>query len=116
MARVAVTVAAVRRSGNNITTLPNAADAQGHYMDNDGRTFLVINNANAGTVVVTVQTPRTVDGLAVAELTLSMGAGTRWILGPFPTATFNQSGSDRGRIYIDFDITAGVTLGGYRLG
>jgi hypothetical protein len=59
---------------------------------------LEIKNDDAATQTVTFQTPGTVDGLAVADLVLSLAAAAIKLVGPFSPGTFNQSD---GLIYVD---------------
>ena len=115
MARGTLTVNNLSRSGNDITTMTAADATNGHAFDNDGNVFIVVRNGGAGSITVTVQTPRTVDDLAVADLTVSIAAGKTYLIGPFPTETFNQSGSDRGKVYVDFDTDTSVALGAYKM-
>lgn len=105
MARTNVPVVQVTRAGVSALT---AADTVPHTTDgakfsNDGAVQLLIRNTGAGAHSVTVQTPRTEEGLAVAELTVGpMAAGDVWLVGPFPPETFNQqSGVDLGYVYVD---------------
>jgi hypothetical protein len=49
-----------------------------------------------------VQTPLTVDGLAVNDLTLGVDDGAEVFVGPFPQTTYNQqSGDDKNTVYVD---------------
>ena len=58
-----------------------AASAGGDtYALTDDKSFLVIRNADATSKTVTVPTPGTVDGLAIADRALSVAAGATSIL------------------------------------
>lgn len=59
---------------------------------NDGRVFLDVNNTGAE-LTLTINTPGTVEGLAVAEnvITIVLTTGHKMI-GPFPAVPYNQSG------------------------
>lgn len=112
MARTALTVTAVARTGNDVATL-SAANVDGHSVVNTGRMFIFVKNGDASPHTVTVQTPRTVDGLAVAELAVVVAAGEHKLIGPFPVNTFNQVGADYGKIYVDFDAVTSVTCAAF---
>lgn len=65
---------------------------------NDGRIFMEVKNDDASSQTVTVPTPGDVDGLAIADLVVSLTAGQTKLIGPFAPGTFNQSD---GLVYID---------------
>ncbi|KKM73945.1 hypothetical protein LCGC14_1405400 [marine sediment metagenome] len=66
-----------------------------HIVRNDGATFLLFEKSAAVNCVVTVQTPATVGGLAVAERTFTITAsGGDMVVGPFPPAIFNDAVGD----------------------
>lgn len=113
MPRTALTVQQISTGG--LTPSYVAADqVNGMEFVNDGDTFLHVKNTNASQRTVTVTTPRTVDGLAIADPAIVVPATTGdKMIGPFPPATFNQAG---GLVYVDFDASAGVTIAAIRLG
>ncbi len=108
MARTALTVQNVIRTSNGLTPSYTAANVDGHSIVNDGKkTFLQIKNTGVSACVVTIQTPGTVDGLAVTERTATVGATTGdKMIGPFPQEYYNQAD---GTIYVDFDQVTSVT-------
>jgi hypothetical protein len=60
---------------------------------NDGRTVLHFMKSGAGACTVTISTPGTVDGLAVADRTVTVAATTGdVVIGPFPPDTYNTPG------------------------
>jgi hypothetical protein len=67
------------------------ATAHNDSFTNDGkRTFIhVVNGATATTL--TVVTPATVDGLAVADRTVSIGSNEEHFVGPFPKDSYGSS-------------------------
>ncbi len=75
----------------------------GHQFPNSGQEILIIKNTGAGAHTITVQTPRTVEGLAVAELTNSIAAAGEEVMGPFDPNTYNQGGANEGQVFVDFD-------------
>jgi len=112
MARTALTPITVSLSNAvDLASESEAANADGEKFYNSGKTLLYVANANAVTRTVTVQTPRTVDGLAVAEHTQEVAQDETMVIGPFPRDTFNQtSGDDAGMVYVDFDAVTDLTV------
>ena len=61
-----------------------------YLINNDGQTLLHFKKTGAGDCTVTVKTPVTVNGLAVAELTFDVPASSGDVMaGPFPPSVFN---------------------------
>ena len=101
MAQVDVPVTVLTRSGDDpqtgVTTPSDAVD--GFLFQNDGKSWLFIENVGVSTIVITFATPQQVAGLAVAELTLSVINAEIRLIGPFPTETFNvSSGANLGKV------------------
>lgn len=107
MADVTLTVTDSRRDSNGINITDNdttvsASDV--YYFPNNGRVVLVVTNA-AGSNTVTVQTPGTVDSLAVTDLTATITASKTFALGPFPPTIYNDA---QGRVRVTFSAAADV--------
>ena len=89
----------------------------GDSFANDGRTFLYVINGSVGAITVTVDTPATVDGQALADLTVTVAATgdgdglDKKFIGPF-TATSNQSG---GTVLVTCSAVATILIGAFRL-
>lgn len=66
--------------------------AGGDEWANDGKTYLLIEHTNGAgsTVTLTITTSATVDEEAVADKEISIPAGERHIIGPFPTNIYND--------------------------
>lgn len=112
MPRTTLTAQSIVRTGL-IHTFVAADQPNGHqFLNVDERAFLYVKNANAGTIVVTIDTPITVDGLAVGNLSVSIATGVNKLIGPFPKQYYNQTD---GMVYIDYDIGASVTVAVIRL-
>ncbi len=71
------------------------AAADNYIVRNDGRVLLHFVKTGANPATITVVTPKTVSGLAVAELTFVVPAttGDVWA-GPFNPDTFNDGSGD----------------------
>lgn len=99
-ARTAQSVETIVAAG--LTASYTAIPTDGVYFSNDGQTFLHVKNSSGGTLTVTVQTQLTVDGLAVADLSVAIAGSEEKFIGPFPTTTYNvQSGAYANTCYVD---------------
>jgi hypothetical protein len=106
-----MTVQQISRDG--IVPSYDAGDAvNGHEFANNGKTFLHVKNGGGSSINVTIPTPGSVDGLAVAERIVAVAAGAEKMMGPFPTATYNQAG---GLVYVDLSDATSVTLDAFRI-
>lgn len=112
MARTTVTPQQLARAG--ITPSYNAATVtDGDGFANDGRTFIHVKNTGVETTL-TIQTPATVRGFAVAEDTKTIPATTGdKMYGPFEPELYNQA---NGQVYLDWSQVTGVTFAVVRMG
>lgn len=74
---------------------------------NTGREAILVNNAIDAPLTVTIETPATVDGLAITDRVVAVGAEKIALLGPFPRATYNNT---EGKLKITCSAVASVTL------
>ena len=105
MARTELTVETAGIDGLQPTDTALIAD--GHKFIVDKEVQFRINNGATG-FTLTIQTPRTVDGLAVAEKTVSVGANEEHIFNfrDVAVGTFQQSDY---MVYVDYsDVTDGT--------
>lgn len=105
-----LTVQAISRAGLEPTL--QAAASGGDQFANTGREFVRIDNGGGSAVTVTVTTPQTVDGLAVADRTVSVPAGETRLVGPFPTANYNDAS---GRVQLAYSGVTSVTVAALHL-
>ena|SRR3990167_3538091 len=110
MARTAVNYQQIVRTGLEQTY--EAAYVDGNKFSNDGRMFLIVKNGAGAPITVTVQTPGTVDGLAVAEQTITVTNAEERMIGPFPPGIYNQSD---GMVYVDYSSVTTITVALLRL-
>jgi hypothetical protein len=110
MPRTNITVVEVTRDG--VAPSEVAGDVtNGNQFDHSARTFLRARNADGGSAhTVTIQTPGTVDSLAIADRTVSVPASATRYIGPF-TNDYRQSD---GKVYVDVD-SAQLHLAVFRL-
>lgn len=116
MARTDLTRTDITRAGVGAAGVAGTVD--GHMFTNSGDEFLEVANAAGAARVVTIVTPRTVEGLAVAERTATIPASTTRKIGPFDPQVYNQpSGADRGKVYVNYEAgqEAQFTTALYRL-
>lgn len=96
MATTNVPVTALTRSGVNglAAAYTAAASGDGNSFFNSGREIVILDNAGAASnVVATFVTVNTVDGNAISNLDVAIGANARLILKPFPVADYNATGT-----------------------
>lgn len=92
MATVAKSVEKITRAGIDLADGGSLSTSDTYTFPNDGQTFLHFKKSGAGACVVTIVTPNTSDGLAVADLTVSVPATTGdKMIGPFPRDIYNDS-------------------------
>lgn len=84
-----------------------AANAAGHSFT-ARNAFIHVKNGNAAATVITLPTPGTVEGLAVADRTITVAPGTEVMF--VPTAAVEDAA---GAMNIDFSITASVTIAAF---
>ena len=70
---------------------PASCAAGGDQFLNDGRTICYFKNTNATTRTVTIATSGTVEGIAIADIAVTVAQNEERIIGPFNPAYFNDS-------------------------
>ena len=78
-------------------TVSRTAIATGntHQVKNDGSVIMNFLKSGAGVATITIVTPETRDGLAVADRTIAVPASTGDVAaGPFSGVTYNNSSGD----------------------
>ena len=116
MPRTAVTVQNITRTATEMTYgAANASGDGGNKFVNDGRTVLHLkaDGTAPASFTLTIETPGTVGGQAIADRTATLAKSKEYFIGPFPPGVYNQSG---GEVYFDIGATAtGITLAALRL-
>lgn len=103
MPRTAITPQVATSAGLTLAT--EAANALGHSVVSDPKRTLIVTTVGTATVV-TLQTPGTVDGNAVADKTISIGTNaTRYIA--IGHAGYRQ---DDGTVLVDLSAVTAVTV------
>lgn len=112
MADVRINPQDVVRTGLAPTYTGSLSVSNTYLVANNGRTFLHFKKSGAGACNVTIQTPGSVDGLAVSELVVQVPATTGdKMIGPFPEAIYNQSGD----VKCTLDEITGLTVAAIRV-
>lgn len=78
----------VTRAGLRKDNALVAANAGGDKFVPDKDTTLEVNNGSGGAITVTIVTPGTTFGEAIADRAVSVPAGQRYEIGPFPAELF----------------------------
>lgn len=102
-----LTVNPAKRSGNGVDLAGVAAAGGGDSFPNTGAEVLVIKNGGGSGITLTVVTPVTVDGLAVADLTATIAAGATAMVGPFPPGTYSDGS---GNVNLTYSAVTTVTV------
>jgi hypothetical protein len=63
----------------------------GDTLVNNGRTFLVFRNSSGSSCTATLDTPATINGLAIANPTVTVTNANDMVLGPFDPTIFNTA-------------------------
>lgn len=115
MARTALASHAVVDEGVAVTM--SAANVDGHSIAGGGDVILLVENGSGSSINVTIQTPATTDGLAVADQVVAVAAGVTKAIGPFRPATYDRptGAADAGLVYVDFSAVTSVTCAALEL-
>lgn len=88
-----------------------AAAGGGDTAQTGAGVFLVVKNGDSGSHTVTLATPETVDGLAVADRALAVAAGQTAVI----PVTDRYRNPSTGRAAITYDGVTSVTVGVFRV-
>lgn len=100
--------------GTNITALdPYTAQVGGDKFPASGATSCYWSNSSGAPITVTLATPGTVRGLAIADLTVSVPAGGYAVQGPFPPDLF---GDVDGLVSMTYSTNVGLKFGPFKTG
>lgn len=92
-------------TGLNLTANASAASAGGDVIDTGDTVGIIVFTAGTGTTV-TITTPGTVSGLAIADNAVTIGTNVAWFI-PLPTSLYGDS---NGQAAISWSATASVTF------
>lgn len=99
-------VTTVTRAG--LDTVGAAADATGDEWPNTGQEYIEIKNGGGAGITVTPNIQATLDGQAAVNPSVAIAAGQTKIIGPFPTAIYNNTAT--GRAKVTYSAVTSVTI------
>lgn len=102
----ALTTNVVPLTGLQIDTLLGAATSGGDDCTTGAGTFLLVKNGDASSHTVTLATPQVVDGLALADRTVTVAAGHQTAI----PVTDRYRDPSTGRCAITYDAVTSVTV------
>lgn len=112
MARKTLTVQPIVRTGLS-ASYSAFTILSGAQFANEGRTILHVKNAGSATsIILTIDTPGTVDGLAIGQRSVTVVAATEEFIGPFQPGVYNQSTDV---VHVDFDTAGTATITAMRI-
>lgn len=106
MARINIAVADSSQAGTTVTYV--GADAvNGMEFFNTGEELLRVKNADVAGKSVTIASPGACNQGFNHDLVVVVDASTEKVIGPFPTARFNQATN---KVNVDFSAATSVTV------
>lgn len=99
---------------NNMALVPavQAADAAGDTFANQGLTFLLVHNASAAPITVTVASQQQCSQGHTHNLNVSVAAGVDTWIGPFDVNRFSNSS---GIVSVSYSAVASLSVGAIRV-
>jgi len=108
MAEVSLSVEKLAPTGLAATYTGSLSTDNTYKVRNSGRMFLHFKKSGAGDCVATIQTPKTVGGLAVSEQAVTVPATSGdMMIGPFPPGIYNDTNQD---VNFTLDEVTGLTV------
>ena len=90
MADTAQAVLAIVKAGVEPAYTGSLDTANTYQTPNDGKTFIHVKNGGGSPDTVTIETVSVIDGLALADRTVSVPAGEERMIGPFQKDIYND--------------------------
>jgi hypothetical protein len=84
-----------------------AAAGGGDQWLNTGKELLTVKNGSGSSINVTLDIQSTVDGAAVTDPVVAVGAGVTKLIGPFPTNIYNDG---NGMAKVSYSSATSVTV------
>jgi len=108
MPRTSPTTQAVNALGATLTM--GTPDALGDIVEVGDNIAIIVRNGSGASINVTLQTPATYEGLAVAENVVAVAAGaTAAVKLPKRVYGRDAAGADPGKAYVDYSAVTSVT-------
>lgn len=100
-----LTAAVLARTGVDIAGV--TPGGSGDTFVNTGQEYVIVKNSSGGSINVTLDVVATVDGAAVTDPVVAVGAGVEKMIGPFPTGWYNDG---NGQAKVTCSATTSVTI------
>jgi hypothetical protein len=107
----ALSIVTVDRGGAALVANQVAAAGGGDYFANTGVEYVIITNDSGGSITVTEVIQATVDGQTITSRTVAIAAGITKLMGPYPTATYNDT---NGRMNFTYSGVTSLTIGVFK--
>lgn len=109
MAESLLTVQQIVLAGTVISA--EAANVDGNYFVNDGRTWLRVINGSAGSINVTINSQTLCDQGFDHDQVVAVGAGVTKEIGPFETKRFNLNGY----VHVTYSAVTSITVAAIKI-
>jgi len=111
MAATELTVQTMTSAGLEATF--TAANADGNFFENNGRTFIWIKNGDVSDHSIVIDSPGACDQGFYHDVTVVVAAGEERLIGPFTTARFNDT---NGNVNVTYSAVTSVTIAVVKFG
>jgi hypothetical protein len=108
-----VGVGVISRAANTTDLSPTAAGASGDKFPAGADVWLFLENSTGSAITVTIDTPGTVRGQAIADLAITVPANGYAVRGPFPADVFGDAG---GLLSMTYSTNVGLSFGAWKVG
>lgn len=88
-----------------------AAASGGDTFVNEGKTFLEVNNGDVSGITVTITGQQNLPLSTSATKTISVGATTTAVIGPFPVGNYNVESTEA--VSVTYSAVVSVTVGAF---
>lgn len=96
---------------DGVTKATLAAVNDTDTFDNDGKTFLEVNNGSGGSLTVTITGQVSLQHGVAATKTITIPTGEIWVIGPFPERYYNTDGANE--VSVSYSTTSSVTAAAF---
>lgn len=108
-----VGIGVIGRTSNVTDLAPNTASPAGDRFPAGGDVWTFWKNSTGAAITVTIDTPGTVAGLAIADLGLTVPANGYAVRGPWPAHVFGDAG---GLACASYSTHIGLSFGAWKVG
>jgi hypothetical protein len=109
-----LTVQKTIRTGSGLSPALSPADVAGDVFVNTGKEWIEIDNADGTSTDLTIISPRTSDGLEIADRVITIPAGGRRLIGPLPVSVYNDPATNE--VSLMYSKITGLTVGIFAVG